>query len=123
MPDYWFKTVFQSDFTNFSLQIHSIETVEGVMVVYFSLNSDSNLAAQLLVEDSQDPMNAHSRAAPRANVPGNPLCKRSILSREDSVFAIAFRAFPSTAARHHLRIQKGCARSLREAFSKLRCSY
>jgi hypothetical protein len=93
------------------------------MVVDFPLSSDSNLVAQFLVEDSQDLMNAHSRAAPRANVPGNPLCKRSILSREDSVFAIAFRVFPSTAARHHLRAQKGCARSLGEAFSKLRCSY
>jgi hypothetical protein len=95
--------VFQSDFTNSSLQIHSIKIVKGVLVVDFPLSSDSNLVAQLLVEDSQDPMNAHSRAAPRANVPGNPLCKRSILSREDSVLAIALRAFPSTAARHHLR--------------------
>jgi hypothetical protein len=73
------------------------------MVVDFPLSSDSNLVAQLLVEDSQDPINAHLRAALRANVPGNFLCKRSILSREDSIFAIAFRAFPSTAARYYFR--------------------
>jgi hypothetical protein len=41
------------------------------MVINFPRNSDSNLVAQLLVEDSQDLINAHSRAAPRANVPGN----------------------------------------------------